>query len=69
MHLVNNIPILIFHFLERYIPQNSSIVYQNIHSLEVVHCCFYYLIAKLDRIVVCNCLSPLSFYLGHYLVS
>ena len=69
MDFINQIPILIFHFLEGNIPQNTSIVNKNINFSKIISSCFDYLLSKLYWIIVGNSNSSFGFNLFDYFIS
>jgi hypothetical protein len=68
MDFNNDVPILLLHFLEWNIPENTSIIYQNIDSTEIIYGSFYYFISKLNGIIISNCNSTFRFNFLDYFV-
>lgn len=61
MHSDNQIPVLVFHVLERNISQDTGIVEQHIDSAVVLDCRLDDLVAVLDAVVVGYCFAASGF--------
>jgi len=66
--LDNDVPISLFHFLERNITKDSCIINQNINSSKVINCCFDNLFSKFDWIIIRNSNSTFRFNLFYNLI-
>jgi hypothetical protein len=52
VNLHDYVPVLIFHILQAYIPQDSSIIDQNIYPSKALDSCIYYFLSEFDTIVI-----------------
>ena len=57
MDLDDQIPVLVFHVLEANIPQNASVVDQNVDSAILLYCRLHNLLTVLNTVVVGDSLS------------
>lgn len=60
VHSVDKIPVLVFHVLEADIPQDTSVVEENIDAAKVLDRGFNDGFAVLNTVVVCYCLAASS---------
>jgi hypothetical protein len=57
VNLDDQVPVIIFHILETDVPQNASIVDQDVNPAKRIDSSLNYVLAVLDTIVVRDCLT------------